>query len=113
MKRVVFATAITAITFVAAYGASNAAPIAPLPNAVTENTRNVIQAYYYHHHYYPYYSSPLVPSPLALLVSRSQRPAALSKRFCLPARWWLITLGEKRHEQHAASLRPRTVARKE
>jgi hypothetical protein len=51
MKRVVFATAIAAITFVAAYGVSKAAPIAPLP-AVASNSSDIVKAYYWHHHYY-------------------------------------------------------------
>jgi hypothetical protein len=54
MKRLEFACALAAITFVAAYGTSNAAPIAPLPAAVT-NADNVISAHYWHGHYYPYY----------------------------------------------------------
>jgi hypothetical protein len=52
MKRVVFATAIAAITFVAAYGVSKAAPIAPLPEAVASNSSDIVKAYYWHHHYY-------------------------------------------------------------
>ncbi len=59
MKRVIFAFALAAITFVAAYGTSNAAPIAPLPEVATSRS-NIVKAYYWHHHY----SS----SPLALLV---------------------------------------------
>ncbi len=54
MKRLVFAFALAAITFVAGYGTSKAAPIAPLPATVTD-ADNVIQAhyaYYWHHHYY-------------------------------------------------------------
>jgi len=43
--------AATAISF-AAYGASKATPIAPIPGAATTNGDNVIRAYYYHHHYY-------------------------------------------------------------
>ncbi len=54
MKRVAFA-AIAGIALVAAYGTSKAAPIAPLPGAITANTENVVQAHYYRHHYYPYY----------------------------------------------------------
>jgi hypothetical protein len=55
MKRVVFATAIAAITLVAAYGQSNAAPIAPLPEGVASNSSDIVKAYYYHHRHYPYY----------------------------------------------------------
>ena len=54
MKRIVFAVALAGISAVAASSTSIAAPIAPLPAAVTENTGQVIQAYYYHHHHYPY-----------------------------------------------------------
>ncbi len=64
MKRGIFAFALAAITFVAAYGTSNAAPIAPLPEVATSGS-NIVKAYYWHHHYS---SSPLVSSPLALLV---------------------------------------------
>ena len=52
MKRVVFGVAVAAFASVAICGISIAAPIAPLPAAVT--TGNVIQAYYYHGHYYRY-----------------------------------------------------------
>jgi hypothetical protein len=53
MKRAaVWAISLAALAPIAFAGASRAAPIAPLPNAVTENTENVIQAYYHHHHYY-------------------------------------------------------------
>ncbi len=52
MKRMVFAFALAAITFVAAYGTSNAAPIAPLPEGVATSSGNIVKAYYWHHHYY-------------------------------------------------------------
>lgn len=52
MKRAVFALALAALTFVAAYGTSNAAPIAPLPEGVATYSGNVVKAYYWHHHYY-------------------------------------------------------------
>jgi hypothetical protein len=52
MKRVVFAFALAAITFVIAYGTSNAAAIAPLPEGVATSSSNIVKAYYWHHHYY-------------------------------------------------------------
>jgi choline-glycine betaine transporter len=52
MKRMVFALALAALTFVAAYGTSNAAPIAPLPEGVASNSSDIVKAYYWHHHYY-------------------------------------------------------------
>ncbi len=55
MRRVVFALALAALTFVAAYGTSNAAPIAPLPEGVATSSGNVVKAYYHHHHHYRYY----------------------------------------------------------
>ncbi len=56
MKRpAVWAASLTALVSIGLAGASTAAPIAALPNAVTQNTGNVLQAYYYHHHYYPYH----------------------------------------------------------
>ncbi len=54
MKRLVFASAIAAIAFVASYGTLQAGPIAPLPATVT-NANNVIHAHYWHGRYYPYY----------------------------------------------------------
>ena len=53
MKRVVFVIAV-AVASAAVCGTSTAAPIAPVPAAITDNTDNVIQAYYYHRHYYPH-----------------------------------------------------------
>ncbi len=47
--------AIAALTFVATYGTSNAAPIAPLPEELASNSSDIVKAYYYHHHYYPYH----------------------------------------------------------
>ncbi len=55
MKRVVLALTLAALTSMAAYGTSNAAPIAPLPEGVASNSGNVVKAHYWHHHYYPYY----------------------------------------------------------
>ena len=52
MKQVAVAI-VTGVAFVAVCGAAKAAPIAPLPSAVT-STNKVIPAYYYHHRYYPY-----------------------------------------------------------
>jgi hypothetical protein len=61
MKRVVFATALAGIASIAVYGTSLAAPIAPLPVAVTADNRPVVQAhslpdshhtYYWHHRNY-------------------------------------------------------------
>ena len=55
MKRVAFAIGAAALASIAISGASKAAPIAPLPYAVTATGGNVVQAYYYHRHYYPYH----------------------------------------------------------
>ncbi len=55
MKRVLFAIMAVGLAAVAVSNVSRAAPIAPLPEAVTGNAGDVVQAYYYHHHYYPYH----------------------------------------------------------
>ncbi len=55
MKRVIFASALAALTFMAAYGTSNAAPIAPIPEGLASNSNEIVKAYYYHHHYYRYH----------------------------------------------------------
>ena len=56
MKRGVFATALAGIASVAAYGTSLAAPIAPLPVAVTADNRRIISSSAFptktHHHTY-------------------------------------------------------------
>ncbi len=54
MKRVLFAISVAGLASVAVSNVSKAASIAPLPEFVTGNTGNVVQAHYYHHHYYPY-----------------------------------------------------------
>jgi hypothetical protein len=55
MIRTVFAVAVAALAVTAAFGASQAAPIAPLPTGVTSDAAagNVTPVYYrYHRHYY-------------------------------------------------------------
>ncbi len=54
--RIVCALVAAAVVSVAAYGTSNAAPIAPLPAAQTE-TGAITPVYYRHYHYYhrPYW----------------------------------------------------------
>ncbi len=54
MIRTVFAIALAAIAFAAVSGASQAAPIAPLPAGVAADAGhgNVTKAWYYYHHHH-------------------------------------------------------------
>ena len=49
MRRTFFALAVATLALT---GVSQAAPIAPLPPAVTTDGAQVIPTYYYYHHYY-------------------------------------------------------------
>ncbi len=65
MIRTMFAMAVAALVLAAVSGTSQAAPIAPLPGAVSTDAGGVTPVYY--HRYY----HPLLPSALAsLLVAR-------------------------------------------
>jgi hypothetical protein len=54
MIRTVFAVAVAALAVAAVSGATQAAPIVPLPAKVTNDAAigNVTPVYYYHRHYY-------------------------------------------------------------
>jgi hypothetical protein len=64
MLRVAFAMAVAAVAYTAVSETTKAAPIAPLPAAVTNDMGNITPVYWYHGryyryrwhgHYYPYY----------------------------------------------------------
>jgi len=56
MKRLATGIAVAAVTFFAVFGRSEAAPIAPIPDAAVDNVEQgyVIRAYYWHGRYYRY-----------------------------------------------------------
>jgi len=55
MIRVACAIAIAAVTYAAVSTASNAAPIGPLPAAITtDDAIGITPVYYWHGRYYPY-----------------------------------------------------------
>ena len=56
MKRAILVVALAASLATAIAGASQAAPIAPVPQAAATDRADVIKAYYYHGYYHrPYY----------------------------------------------------------
>jgi hypothetical protein len=54
MIRLGCAIAVAALACMASIGVAEAAPIAPLPSALTNDTGNVTPVYYYHGRYYRY-----------------------------------------------------------
>jgi hypothetical protein len=55
MRRALFAIAVAAVVFAAVSGASQSAPIAPLPAAIAHDTGDLTQVWWHHHHFWHRY----------------------------------------------------------